>query len=113
MRARRVRSEEPLPGSTCAGAVTLRGERLHAQDLGLLGERARGEAPIVRIEESDRALDLAGLESGALTTVGDFDCVGKTGPAKTMTDLAVAKDGKLYGVSEGAPRSHVSGSSAG
>ncbi len=39
---------------------------------------------------------------GALTTVGDFDCVGKTGPAKTMTDLAVAKDGKLYGVSEGA-----------
>jgi hypothetical protein len=39
---------------------------------------------------------------GAVTTVGDFDCVGKTGPAKTMTDLAVAKDGKLYGVSEGA-----------
>jgi hypothetical protein len=39
---------------------------------------------------------------GGATTVGDFDCVGKTGPAKTMTDLAVAKDGKLYGVSEGA-----------
>lgn len=39
---------------------------------------------------------------GAMTTVGDFDCVGKNGPARTMTDLAVAKDGKLYGVSEGA-----------
>lgn len=39
---------------------------------------------------------------GAVTTVGDFDCVGKTGPAKTMTDVAVGKDGKLYGVSEGA-----------
>lgn len=39
---------------------------------------------------------------GAVTTVGDFDCVGKTGPAKTMTDIAVGKDGKLYGVSEGA-----------
>jgi hypothetical protein len=39
---------------------------------------------------------------GAVTTVGDFDCVGKTGPAKTMTDLAVTKDGSLFGVSEGA-----------
>jgi hypothetical protein len=39
---------------------------------------------------------------GAAMTVGDFDCVGKTGPAKTMTDVAVSKDGKLYGVSEGA-----------
>lgn len=39
---------------------------------------------------------------GPMTTVGDFDCVGSSGPAKTMTDLAVSKDGKLYGVSEGA-----------
>jgi hypothetical protein len=40
---------------------------------------------------------------GPMTTVGDFDCVGGSPlPAKTMTDLAVAKDGKLYGVSEGA-----------
>ena len=28
--------------------------------------------------------------------VGDFDCVGKTG-VKAMTDVAVAKDGKLFG----------------
>jgi hypothetical protein len=35
-------------------------------------------------------------------TVGDFDCVGTGQAAKTMTDLAVARDGKLYGVSEGA-----------
>ena len=46
-------------------------------------------------------LDAANMAS-APTVVGDFDCVGKTGPAKTMTDVAVAKDGKLYGVSEGA-----------
>lgn len=39
---------------------------------------------------------------GPMTTVGDFDCVGASSPAKTMTDLAVAKDGSLYGVSEGA-----------
>ena len=39
---------------------------------------------------------------GPVTTVGDFDCVGKGSPARAMTDLAVAKDGKLYGVSEGA-----------
>ena len=39
---------------------------------------------------------------GPVTTVGDFDCVGSNKAAKTMTDLAVAKDGKLYGVSEGA-----------
>ena len=35
------------------------------------------------------------------TNVGDFDCVGQNG-VKAMTDLAVTKDGKLYGVSEGA-----------
>ncbi len=39
---------------------------------------------------------------GPLTKLGDFDCVGTQGPAKSMTDVAVAKDGKLYGVSEGA-----------
>ncbi len=39
---------------------------------------------------------------GPMTTIGDFDCVGTGKPAKSMTDLAVAKDGKLYGVSEGA-----------
>jgi hypothetical protein len=36
-----------------------------------------------------------------LTRIGDFDCVGKSGSG-SMTDLAVTKDGKLYGVSEGA-----------
>jgi hypothetical protein len=39
---------------------------------------------------------------GPMTTVGDFDCVGTNKPAKTMTDIAVAKDGKLFAVSEGA-----------
>jgi hypothetical protein len=38
-----------------------------------------------------------------LTQVGDFDCVGKSGSGGgSMTDLAVSKDGKLFGVSEGA-----------
>ena len=34
-------------------------------------------------------------------TIGDFDCIAqKQGGANSMTDLAVAKDGTLYGVSE-------------
>ncbi len=39
-----------------------------------------------------------------LTRVGDFDCVGKSGSGGggSMTDLAVTKDGKLFGVSQGA-----------
>jgi hypothetical protein len=38
-----------------------------------------------------------------LVAIGDFDCVGGKGSAATsMTDLAVTKDGKLFGVSEGA-----------
>src|SRR5207302_1850468 len=37
-----------------------------------------------------------------LVAVGDFDCVGKGRPAAAMTDVAVAGDGKLYGVSAGA-----------
>jgi hypothetical protein len=39
---------------------------------------------------------------GPLTTIGDFDCVGTSKAATAMTDLAVTKDGKLFGVSEGA-----------
>jgi hypothetical protein len=36
-----------------------------------------------------------------LQTVGDFDCIAQQkGGASSMTDLAVAKDGTLYGVSE-------------
>ena len=31
-------------------------------------------------------------------TLGDFDCIGK-GAASSMTDIAVEKDGKLYGIS--------------
>jgi hypothetical protein len=46
-------------------------------------------------------LDPANI-GGPMTTVGDFDCIGTGKAAKSMTDLAVAKDGKLYGVSEGA-----------
>ena len=37
----------------------------------------------------------------ASTEVGRFDCIG-SGGAASMTDLAVTKGGKLYGVSEGA-----------
>ncbi len=39
--------------------------------------------------------------SASPQTIGDFDCIAqKQGGANSMTDLAVAKDGKLYGVSE-------------
>ncbi|MCU0694768.1 MAG: DUF2235 domain-containing protein, partial [Polyangiaceae bacterium] len=34
----------------------------------------------------------------AVKTVGIFDCVGKQGQPASMTDLAVDRDGKLYGV---------------
>lgn len=40
--------------------------------------------------------------TAAPTMVGAFDCIGGTASTKSMTDLAVTKDGKLYGVSEGA-----------
>ena len=40
--------------------------------------------------------------SKPLTRIGDFDCVGTGATAGSMTDLAVTKDGKLFGVSEGA-----------
>lgn len=35
----------------------------------------------------------------ASTTIGKFDCIGGTGQATSMTDIAVDKDGKLYGIS--------------
>jgi hypothetical protein len=34
----------------------------------------------------------------AATLVGKFDCVGGTGQQSSMTDIAVDKDGKLYGI---------------
>jgi len=37
------------------------------------------------------------------TQIGDFDCIGSgSGKASSMTDLGVAKDGSLYGVSQSA-----------
>ncbi len=35
-----------------------------------------------------------------LQTVGDFDCIGGTGQATSMTDLAVDKNGNLFAVSQ-------------
>lgn len=40
--------------------------------------------------------------ASSLVKVGDFDCVGAGKPAKTMTDIAVTREGKVFGVSEGA-----------
>jgi hypothetical protein len=42
--------------------------------------------------------------SAPLALIGDFDCIGGYGrqSASSMTDLAVTKDGRLFGVSEGA-----------
>lgn len=36
----------------------------------------------------------------AVTEIGPFDCIGGTGNDSSMTDIAVDKDGKLFGVSE-------------
>lgn len=36
----------------------------------------------------------------AVTMIGDFDCIGGSGQDSSMTDIAVDKDGKLFGVSE-------------
>jgi hypothetical protein len=62
-----------------------------------------GQAPqAVLYAHTDTTLfrgDPAHLDA-PLVRVGDFDCIGEgTGP---MTDLAVTKDGALFGVSEGA-----------
>lgn len=38
--------------------------------------------------------------SNPMQSLGTFDCIGSGGGASSMTDLAVGKDGALYGVSE-------------
>ena len=40
--------------------------------------------------------------SATPTKIGDFDCITGSGDSKSMTDIGVAKDGSLYGVSQGA-----------
>ena len=35
-----------------------------------------------------------------LKTIGDFDCIGGSGQPTSMTDIAIDKSGKLYGVSQ-------------
>lgn len=35
------------------------------------------------------------------TKIGDFDCITGSGATKAMTDIGVAKDGSLFGVSQG------------
>ncbi len=44
-------------------------------------------------------IDPTALNS-AMTPIGDFDCLGGDGGSSAMTDVAVSKDGKIYGVSE-------------
>jgi hypothetical protein len=75
---------------------------LGSSDGGIDGTAASG-APLLYAHTDTTLFQLDPQNiGGSAMTVGDFDCVGKNGPAKTMTDIAVAKDGKLYGVSEGA-----------
>ncbi|MEO9141222.1 MAG: hypothetical protein ABI332_03030 [Polyangiaceae bacterium] len=40
--------------------------------------------------------------SATPTKIGDFDCIDGSGDTAAMTDIGVAKDGTLYGVSQGA-----------
>ena len=75
---------------------------LGGNDGGIDGTAASG-APLLYAHTDTTLYQLDPQDvGGAAMTVGDFDCVGKNGPAKTMTDIAVGKDGKVYGVSEGA-----------
>lgn len=52
---------------------------------------AHTNATLFRLDPEDPLL--------ASTAVGDFDCLGGPG-AQSMTDLAVDRDGKLYGISQ-------------
>jgi hypothetical protein len=72
-------------------------------DGGVLDGTAPSGAPLIYAHTDTTLYQLDPQDiGGPMTTVGDFDCVGAAFPAKTMTDLAVAKDGSLFGVSEGA-----------
>lgn len=82
----------PVPGSSGG---------LGSSDGGVDGTAPSG-APLIYAHTDTTLYQIDPQDiGGAMTAVGDFDCVGASFPAKTMTDLAVAKDGKLYGVSEG------------
>jgi len=63
-----------------------------------------GSAPTLLYAHTDTTLyTLDPTKLGApLTTVGTFDCVGAGSGSSSMTDLAVTKDGHLFGVSQGA-----------
>ncbi|WP_146651982.1 hypothetical protein [Labilithrix luteola] len=62
---------------------------------------APSDGPILLYAHTDKTLysfDPNDLKSP--TRIGDFDCIGSGAPAAAMTDIGVAKDGKLYGVSD-------------
>ncbi len=62
-----------------------------------------GDGATVLYAHTDRTLfQLDPEKLGTPTKIGDFDCINGSPNAKSMTDLAVTRDGKLFGVSEGA-----------
>jgi hypothetical protein len=89
-------------GGDTEGGITGSSGGLGSSDGGDAGTAPSG-APLLYAHTDTTLFQLDPQNiGGAMTTVGDFDCVGTNKAAKTMTDLAVTKDGKLYGVSEGA-----------
>ena len=65
MRTGRVRGEEALADAPCTCGIAFSRERLHAQDLCLLHEGAGGEALLVRVDERERSIGIAGIERGS------------------------------------------------
>ena len=66
------------------------------------GDGGAGDGKTLLYAHTDKTLYTFDPDNltAAPTRVGDFDCIGGSGNATAMTDLGVAKDGKLYGVSE-------------
>ncbi len=71
-----------------------------------------GGATVLYAHTSTELFQLDPLNiSAPMKPIGKFDCIGKGGGASSMTDLAVSKDGALFGVSSsGAYPLQVTGS---
>jgi hypothetical protein len=97
-------SDAGLGGSTSDGGNTDNGGSLSGGGDGDGGSSATAGKTLfyVHTDTTLYSVDPTNV-SAAPTQIGDFDCIGSgSGKASAMTDLGVAKDGSLYGVSESA-----------
>ena len=64
------------------------------------GNHGGGGATVLYAHTSTELFQLDPLNiSAPMKPIGKFDCIGKSGGPSSMTDLAVSKDGALFGVS--------------